>query len=361
MPKHSADSPSQGATPQPKENLVRYVVDERATIFEAMRAINDNWREVVFVQNHSGRIVGLITDGDIRRGLLRGLKFEAKVGEVMSRDFISVRRQIDRNGVMDVMKARHIRHVPVLDEEGRLIGVHFLRDLVGTKEKPNWAVIMAGGKGTRLRPLTQNCPKPMIQVAGRPILERLVYQLVGYGIRNIFISINYLGNMIEEHFGDGKNFGCSIHYLREGKELGSGGALSLLPERPEHPTLVMNGDLVTQINFNQMLDYHDSEGCSATMAVREHVVEIPFGVADIKHRRLIDMREKPVITNLINAGIYVFNPEVIDLIPADEFFPATDIFPMCHEKGMSVAVYPISDEWLDVGRKSELDKARGLI
>src|SRR5512146_1236653 len=231
----------------PKE-LNEFVIRHTQTIRDAMQTITDNSREVVLVADAEERIVGIITDGDIRRGLLAGLTPESPASEVMTTNYVSVGIDADRASVLDLMKARRIRHVPVVDVQHRLLGVHFLEVLLGTAEKPNSAVIMAGGEGRRLRPLTDRLPKPMVAVAGRPILERIVLQLVGYGICHIYISVNYLAEMIVDHFGDGSHFGCAIEYLREREPLGTGGPLSLLPHPPEHPLIVMNGDLVTQID-----------------------------------------------------------------------------------------------------------------
>ena len=201
------------------------VISCDSTIRAAMEAINANSREFVLIRDHAGRIAGLITDGDIRRGLLRGLTLESSAADVMTRDFVSATPGIDRAAVLDLMKARTIRHVPVLDADRRLVAIYFLRDLIGTSEKPNIAVVMAGGKGTRLRPLTESLPKPMVEVAGRPILERVVLHLVGHGVRRVYLAVNFMAETIKRHFGDGSAFGCAIEYLHETKPLGTGGAL----------------------------------------------------------------------------------------------------------------------------------------
>lgn len=341
------------------QDLSRFLVHPEQTVRDAMRVISDNWREFALVARVDREVIGVITDGDIRRGLLSGLTLDSHAAAVMTRDYIAVTPQADRAGVLDLMKARSIRHVPVLDAERRLIGIHFLEALIGTAEKPNAAVIMAGGEGRRLRPLTDARPKPMMDVAGRPILERIVLHLVGFGIKRIFIAVNYLAHMIEAHFGSGDGFGCSIEYLREDRPLGSGGALSLLPHDLEHPLLVMNGDLVSQFDVSRLLGYHASEQAAATIAARHHRVDIPFGVIELDRGRLGALTEKPSAHFLINAGIYVLEPQLLERIPAGQFYPMTNLFDGLLGEGRTVAVYHLEEDWIDVGRRDDLSRANG--
>lgn len=343
-----------------REMLKQFVVGMDAPIRKAMETINENWREVVLVADPDERIVGVVTDGDIRRGLLRGVTLASPVGEVMNRQFVAVEPQMDRAAVLDMMKARVIRQVPVIDHDGHLVGIHFLNDLLGTTAKPNAAVIMAGGKGVRLRPLTENCPKPMIQVAGRPILERVVLHLVGYGIRKIYLSINHLGEQIENYFGDGTKFGCTIEYLREDEPLGTGGPLSLLPPQ-EYPVVVMNGDQITQADIGKMLRFHADEKVVATIGVRHYQVDIPFGVVEQEDKRLRGFQEKPSALFLVNTGIYVLNPEVLALVPSQKEFPITTLFDLLLENSQVVGTHHIEEDWIDVGRHDELRKANGCM
>jgi len=342
-----------------REGLDRFIVRPGHTVRDAMQTITDNWRELALVADAAQRVVGVITDGDIRRGLLAGLTLESPATAVMTRDYISVGPDADRAGVLDLMKARSIRHVPVIDGDRRLVAIHFLEALIGTAEKPNTAVIMAGGEGRRLRPLTDAVPKPMVQVAGRPILERIVLHLVGYGIRRIFISVNYLAHQIEAHFGDGSRFGCAIDYLHEREALGSGGALSLLPPDLAHPVLVMNGDLVSQFDVTRLLDFHAHEQAAATLAARHYRVDIPFGVVETRANRLCALTEKPAAHYLINSGIYVLDPAVLAMVPRDCFFPMTDLFERLLAEQRPVAVYRIEEDWIDVGRSEDLSRANG--
>jgi dTDP-glucose pyrophosphorylase/CBS domain-containing protein len=332
------------------------------TLLEALRVLEQSGREIIFVCDGSGTLLGTLTDGDVRRALLLGASLhQATVDQSMQTSFIAVGSATGRAEVLDMMRARGIRQVPILDERGRLIGMHTLLEMVGAVTRPNWAVIMAGGKGTRLRPITEAIPKPMIRVAGRPILERIIYHLVGFGIRRIFLSINYLGHMVEEYFGDGSQFGCRIEYLRETSPLGTGGALSLLPELPDSPMVVMNGDLVTQVDIGRLLRFTGEGGYAATMGVRQHTVEIPFGVAEVCDGRLVGLQEKPTSHMLVNAGTYVLTPDVLPMVPKDKEFPITDLFRLCIERQLPVGVHLIEDDWEDIGRPEELLRARGYV
>lgn len=349
---HPPNSPLAGT------DLARFLLPEDSSLLDAMKAIDGNTQEVVFAYGQHNRVSGLITDGDIRRGLIRGLGLEAPISEVMTRDFHRVGPEAQRTFVLDLMRAIQIRHVPVIGPDGSLQGIHFLRDFLGVKERSNVAVIMAGGKGVRLRPITRNLPKPLVQVAGRPILERLVLHLVSHGVRKIYLSINYLGSMIQEHFQDGSRFGCSIEYLVEDRELGTGGALALLPERPALPLLVMNGDLLTQADIGRLLDFHQGQEVKATLAVTGYRHVVPYGVADVKDGRLERLVEKPSLDFQVNSGIYVLDPSLIDMIEPGVDYPMTRLIDACLEKSLGVGVFPLEDEWRDIGSFNELFAAR---
>jgi NDP-sugar pyrophosphorylase family protein len=278
----------------------------------------------------------------------------------MQRDFFAVGPEIDRAAVLDFMKVRTFRHVPVLDDQRRLVAVHFLLDLIGATPKPNVAVVMAGGKGTRLQPITEIVPKPMVKVAGRPILERIVLHLVGHGIQKIYLAVNYKAKMIEDYFGDGSHFGCTILYLHESEPRGTGGPLKSLPARSEHPLIVLNGDQVMQINLSGMLEYHRQKSAKATIAVGPYQMEVPFGVIVERDGRLVGLQEKPSVNFLINRGIYVLEPEVLDLIPSIGEFRITSLFESLLADGKPVSIFHFEDYWLDIGRPADLHRANGL-
>lgn len=341
-------------------DLSKLLVAKGASLLDAMKAINNGGHAIAFVVNDEGKVVGSLTDGDIRRAILGGATLESCcLSKVMNRSFAAVGASTPRADVLDMMRARSITQVPITDPAGRLMGLHLVHDLIGGGERPNWAVIMAGGKGERLRPLTLTVPKPMIPVAGRPILERLVLHLVGAGIRRVFLSVNYLSAVIERHFGDGAKFGCRIEYLREKRPRGTGGALALLPERPRHPLVTLNGDLVTQVDVARMIQFHESRKVAVTMGTRSHELHVPFGVATVDGERLVALQEKPSDRLLINAGIYVVSPKALRLVPRSGEYPMTAMLDACLAKKWPVGAFYIEDEWVDVGRPEELRKARG--
>lgn len=342
---------------QTQLELCQVAVDDQ--LVDAMRSLERSGLEIVLAVEPQGRLEGVLTDGDIRRALLKGAPLASPLKPHLQRHFTAVSPLEDRAEVLDLMLARTLKQIPVVDADGRLAGLHLLHELVGRMERPNWTVIMAGGKGTRLRPITEHLPKPMIPVAGRPILERLVLHLVGCGIRRIFLSINYLGHIIEEHFGNGEKFGCRIEYLREAQSLGTGGALALLPENPVEPLLVINGDLVTQVNIGLLLDSHRKGGHVATLGVSEYSHTVPFGCVQVDQGRITHFEEKPVLSRMINAGIYVLSPDLLSRVPAGQDFPITNLFEDCVRRGESVGIYEVEKDWIDVGLREQLKKARG--
>jgi dTDP-glucose pyrophosphorylase len=344
-----------------KPDLTRLTVPAASTILDALKAIEAGGEAITFVVDGDERVIGCLTDGDVRRAILRGASLEDRVlPQVMRRDFTAATSHDGRAEVLDLMRARQIERIPVLDTDGRLSGLHTIRQLVSMAERPNRVVILAGGKGTRLHPLTEQVPKPMVTVAGRPILERLILHLVSCGLSRFSISINYLGHMIEEHFGDGSRLGCEIDYLREAEPLGTGGPLSLLPA-PSLPVVALNGDLITQCDVGDLLDFHERGGYTATLGIRPYTVEVPFGVAEVEGGRLLSLREKPTERTLINAGIYVLSPAAVAAVPAGKEYPITALFETLLAEGKPVGAHVLEAEWLDVGRHDELRRARGVI
>jgi dTDP-glucose pyrophosphorylase len=326
-------------------------------LVDAMQSLERSGVEIALVID-SGRLVGVLTDGDIRRALLGGVGMDSPLAPFVQREFTAVGADAGRAQVLDLMQARTLQQIPVVDADRRLLGLHLLHEVIGRKERPNRAVIMAGGKGLRLRPLTEHLPKPMILVAGRPILERLVLHLVGHGIRHISLAINYLGHVVEGHFGDGRKYGCAIDYLREEQPLGTGGALSLLPEPPRDPLLVLNGDVVTQFDVGKLLDFHAIGGFVATLGVASYAHTVPFGCVEVDGARVVRFEEKPVLMRRVNTGIYVLEPALVARVPARQEFPVTHLFEEALQRGERVGSYQLEDDWIDVGQSEQLRQAR---
>jgi NDP-sugar pyrophosphorylase family protein len=260
--------------------------------------------------------------------------------------------------VIELMAARRIAAIPVVDGERRPVGLHLLHEFLEPVKRDNWAVIMAGGQGLRLRPLTDAVPKPMLRVAGRPILERLVLHLVGHGVERIFVSVNYLGHVIEGYFGDGERFGARIEYLREEAPLGTAGALGLLPEKPVAPLLLLNGDLVTSANVGRLLDFHAAGAYDATIGIHRYLHTVPFGCVERNGDRVVSLEEKPTLTREVNSGIYALGPEAVSLI--EPGVPATmpHLVDALLSQGRPVGAFEIDDDWIDVGHREQLARAR---
>lgn len=340
--------------------LSKLLVAADATLLDALKVIDEGAEAIAFVCDADGRVVGSLSDGDIRRAILGGASLDSCcLTSVMRKDFASATPEMGRAEVLDIMRARDIGQLPILDAEGRLQGLHTIGEIIAARSRENWALILAGGRGTRLAPYTETVPKPMLRVAGRPILERLVLHLMSHGIQRMFLSVNYLANVVEDHFGDGSRFGCRIDYLRESKPLGTGGPVSLLDPAPTRSVLVMNGDLVTECDVGRLIDFHEAGGYGATFAVRPHSVQIPFGVADVDGDRLVAVREKPTHRMLINAGMYMLSPDVVRMVKKDTELPITDLFTACIESGIPVGAHVVEQEWADIGRHDDLSRARG--
>lgn len=327
-------------------------------LLDALRAIDQGAARIALVVDEAGHLVGLLTDGDVRRAILAGASLQAPLAPYVRHDFTSVPPDTGRASVLELMQARWIDQVPILDAERRVIGLHTLHDVVGDQERPNWAVIMAGGLGTRLRPVTETVPKPMLKVAGRPILERILLQLIGHGFRRVFIAINYLGEQIKTHFGDGKQFGCQIEYLEESTPLGTAGALALLPQQPSNPLLVMNGDLVTQADLGGLIDCHEQTGFAATVGVRRYYHRVPFGCVDVDGARIVAIEEKPQLSRLVNTGIYALDPATLRHLPAGTAVGMPELIEHCLRAGDAVGSFEIDEDWLDVGQADQLKAAR---
>ncbi len=339
--------------------MKQYCITPDASLIECMRIMAIAGTGIALAVDSEFRLIGTISDGDIRGALLKGCPLDSPASPHINRNCFHVLPTVPRVEVLDIMQARRFEQVPIVDELGKVMGLHLLHDILGNIARPNWAVVMAGGQGMRLHPLTENLPKPMIKVAGRPILERIILHLVSYGIRRIFLSVNHLAQVIEDYFEDGSNYGATIEYLREDEPLGSGGALSLLPEIPEHPLLVMNGDLIVDTNLADMIEFHNKYQFYATMGVYAYFHQVPYGCVETQNNRLTALDEKPVLEKMVNAGIYVLSPQAVSAIPKDMFFPITTVFEEALKRNLICGTFAIEKEWLDVGSPQQLHQARG--
>ncbi len=329
------------------------------SLLKGLEVIERDGSEIALVVEN-GILLGIITDGDARRAILGGKALDCPVRDLMQRNFHAVSPSISRAEVLDLMRALRVKQVPIVGPNNELLGLHQIHDLLGVADRQSHAIIFCGGLGSRLRPLTNNFPKPMLPVAGRPILERLVLHLVGHGVRNIHLAIHFMGEIIERHFDDGRNFGCTISYIREEKPLGTGGALAFLPQGLTHPVLALNGDLVTQFDVGRMLEAHAEHGNRITVGTRSYVHEVPFGVITVDNGQVTGMAEKPSLRQDVNAGIYVLDPVVCGRVPAGVPVTIPELIQDCLLRQEKVGHLPVDEEWMDVGRPADLQRARGL-
>lgn len=329
-----------------------------ATIFDGVEAIDRGARQIALVVDSDGRLVATVTDGDIRRGLLRGLQLENPISDVMNTSPVTLQVGAALPEDRAMMHAKGLHQLPVVDANGAPVALFWIDDLAGSSEHGAHVILMAGGLGTRLRPLTEAVPKPMLQVGGRPILELILRQLVAQGLRRVTISINYLGHIVRDHFGDGSAFGAEIDYVEETERMGTAGAMSLLNVRPKTSVLVMNGDLLTALDYNALISFHEDASSVATMCAREYSVEVPYGVINFDGERLLGIEEKPVHRHYVNAGIYVFSPEALDELQPSEPLDMPQLFERLIEKDKKTTVFPLREYWMDIGRHEDLERAR---
>jgi dTDP-glucose pyrophosphorylase len=327
------------------------------SIFEALAAIQRGSLQIALVTDGEQRLLGVVTDGDIRKHILNGVSLESPIAPLMNKDPVTADPSEPRNALLVHMRARRVHQLPLIDRDRRVIGVVVLSDLVSAETQPNLVVLMAGGLGSRLSPLTADTPKPMLKIGERPILETILLQFKEYGFRRFVIAMHYLGDQIADHFGDGSRLDAEITYLREPEPLGTAGALALLPERPAEPFFVMNGDLLTKLNFASLMTFHEACGAPMTVCVREHVLTVPFGVAEISGDHLEQLTEKPTYRRLVNAGIYACNPEIVDVVPRGRPSTMVDIVQLLLARGRKPAAFPIHEYWVDIGQHGDLARA----
>lgn len=341
------------------ENVADCSITIECTIRDAIETIDRGAVQIALVVDEHQHLLGTLTDGDVRRGLLRGEALDSPVERVMNRSFRSLPVDATEHEALALMRRETLHQVPVLDEHGRIVQLYLLEDLLRRESLPNTVVLMAGGEGRRLRPLTEDCPKPMLPVGGKPLLEIILEQCIDAGFEQYYISVNYLRNHVKDYFRDGTPWGIRIHYLEEEEPLGTAGALSLLPERPTNPILVINGDVLTRVNFSRLLHFHMENQAVATVAVREHLTEIPYGVIHIDGEQVHHIEEKPVMNHHITAGIYMLDPDVLDWVSPNEFLDMPDLIAQVIKNGQCVVAFPIHEYWRDVGHPETLERANG--
>jgi dTDP-glucose pyrophosphorylase len=335
------------------------LIDPEAPILEAIRVVDHAQHKVAIVVDKETKLLGVVTDGDIRRGILAGVSLEDPVSEIMNARPRAASVNDSPEFLVAVMRSQSVRHLPIIDFDDRVVGFETLEESDPVTELPNPVVLMAGGQGMRLRPLTREAPKPLLPVGERPILETIIHEMTVQGFRNFVISIRYLGDKIREHFGTGDRLGVRIRYIEESERLGTAGCLALLSEVGGESIVVANGDVLTKLEFRSLLKYHAESGACATLCVSEHSMALPYGVVTVEDRRLRSIAEKPDFRYLANAGIYVLSPDVLSLIPKKQPYDMTSLFARLISEKRKVFAFPIREYWTDVGRVSDLDRAGG--
>lgn len=338
----------------------RTLLANNSNIEQVVEILNKTSLKIALVTDTNGLFLGTISDGDIRRGLLRGLNLGSSIDSIINYNSFVVPPGVTRDLVVQLMVTNKIQQIPIVDEQKHVIGLHLWDEIISPAKRSNIMVIMAGGKGSRLYPQTENCPKPLLRLAGKPILEHIIIQAKLEGFTNFVLSIHYLGHMIEDYFGNGESLGVNIEYLREEFPLGTAGALSLFKAAPDSSLVVTNGDVITDISYGDLIDFHQENNAQATMAIRLHQLQNPFGVVKTSGIEIIGYEEKPIEVKQINAGIYVLEPVTLSLLAKSEKIDMPNFFDRIIKSGNTAVAYAIHENWVDLGTSDELIKAQSM-
>ncbi|MDT8447544.1 MAG: nucleotidyltransferase family protein [bacterium] len=340
------------------KNFLDATIPADAKLSHAISVIDATRAQIALVVDEQNHLLGTITDGDIRRAFLRGVQLDSGIQEVMNPQPTTARIESTKGELLALMNAKSLRHIPLLNEQGVLVGLEIFKELLTPEKRDNWVVLMVGGLGTRLRPLTDDTPKPLLKVGNKPILETIVEQFLEYGFHRFYFCVNYQSEKIVQHFGDGSRWGAEIRYVEEQNRMGTAGALGLLPERPQEPVVVMNGDLLTKANFSHLLDFLEDNQALGVMCVREYDFQVPYGVVNLKDHQITSIDEKPTHRFFVNAGIYALSPEALELIPPDRFFDMPELFGLMIAQQKPALAFPMREYWMDIGQIDDFHKAR---
>ena len=344
-----------------RKDIGEFTIVPPQTIREAMAAIGHAVLGIVLVSDAEGHLLGTLTDGDVRRAILDGHSIDGSCTDIMCREPTTVGAEVAEEDVLGLMRKASLRHVPVVDDDGRVLGLHIRSDIVGPAGSGVPAVVMAGGLGTRLGDLTTCTPKPLVSVGGKPILQHVLEHLKEGGVEDVIITTRHLAGQIEGYFGDGQKWGVAIRYVREQQRLGTAGALKYLQGRLERHFLVMNADLLTDFPVQEFEHFHMESGAAMTVAVRHHGFQVPFGVVDVDGARVVGLSEKPRYEFFVNAGVYMLDPATLQFIPEGESFDMTQLVDVLLREGWQVCSFPILERWIDIGRPEDLERAEAML
>ena len=341
------------------KKLEKYCINKDVSLYDAIAKMEENQRGFVAIVDEELKVLGILIDPDIRRLNLKHIDFNEIALSHANIDFKFWREGESRSGALAYMRRTNFKQLPVLNEAGQLIDVLFI-DMEMEQKIDTVAVIMAGGKGTRLRPKTNSCPKPMVLVRGKPMLERIIENLMQYGVSKFIISVNYLKEQIIDYFESGRKWGVTIEYLIEEEPLGTVGALKLMKEGPKAPFFLINGDIMTRVNFSHLWEAHIESDAAVTLSVRNYEVQIPFGVISLEGRMVKGIEEKPIQAMHINAGIYCLSPEILSVVKENDYMDMPDLIDRLINRNRKVEAFPIHEDWLDVGIHDDLERAQKL-
>lgn len=340
--------------PSNEMDWTKTLLGPQATLREVIASLEVTGLRIVLVSDQDRHLLGTTTDGDLRRALLRGDTLDTPVQSIMFTSPLVVGADMNRGTVLNLMGVNKIHQLPIVDEHNRLIGLHIWDDMLVPTTYDNTVVIMAGGFGKRMRQHTENCPKPMLNVGGKPMLEHIILRAAAEGFHKFVISLFYLPDVIWDYFGDGSKWNVQITYVQEAAPLGTAGALSLMDPAPDLPFIVTNGDVMTDVRLAEMLTFHNAHHASATMAVRQHEWQHPFGVVKTKGIIISGFEEKPVYKSHVNAGIYVLEPNALTHLTKGEFCNMPTLFERLQSDNQATIAYPMHEVWMDVGRPEDL-------
>lgn len=326
-------------------------------IVKVIDVIDQAQLQIALVVDKNLRMLGTVTDGDIRRAILRDISLDEPVSQIMNPKPYYIFHDQPRQFAAAVMKNFKVRQVPVVDQNFCVVDLEIADELLTPPHRLNRVIIMAGGLGRRLHPLTESCPKPLLKIGGKPLLETILEGLAEQGFRHFYLSVNYKAEMIMDYFGNGSAWGVNINYLQESKRLGTVGALGLIKDRPYEPLLLVNGDVMTKVNYGQLLNFHRNNHADITICIKQLQSQIPYGVVTFDKNRLRQIEEKPVQQFFINAGIYVLNSNVMDYVTEDVRMDMPDLLRLLLNSQREIAVFPIREYWIDIGRLEEYEKA----
>ena len=337
----------------------KIVVKDTVKIIDAIKVLDRGGQQIILIVSEENKLEGVITDGDVRRAILKGINFNLSVKEIMNNNPIIATKQMSSSKIRKLMKEKTISKIPYVNSDKLLEGLYIEHDMRNGVWKDRFAVIMCGGLGKRLGEITSDFPKPLLSVGSKPILETIIDNLVKGGCQKIYLSVNYKSQMIKKHFGTGDKWDAEINYLEEEKKLGTAGGLSLLKKLPERPFIVMNGDILTNIDFQNFIAYHEEHNSTMSMCVKEYDFQIPYGVVKINEESIIeDIVEKPIHNFFVSAGIYLVNPEVLKYLPKNESFDMPELFHKVKSENGCVSAFPIREYWLDIGKIDDFRKAQ---